>query len=95
MEGERIYTNVIRDVGLSCRFTVVTETCPTKIIWHNFMFKSKLSIFQNFCFILTHWHLFEVEVHVEFIFLALQIRPCWLPKSVYPNIWQVGLGDLV
>ena len=46
-------------------------------------------------YVLSHWHLFEVEAHVAFTFLALQIRPHRLPKSVYPKNWQVGLGDLV
>ena len=39
------------------------------------MFKSQLSIFQMSCFILTRWHVSEVEAHVAFTFLALQIRP--------------------
>ena len=61
-----------------------------KIIRHNFMFKSQLSIFQMFCFILT-----LLQAHVEFTSLARQIRPYRLPKSVYPENWQSSLGETV
>ena len=53
-----------------------------------------------FCFILTHWHLFEVEAHVEFTFLVLQIRPYRLPKSLYPQtlegeFWRPCLAFII
>ena len=49
------------------------------------MFKSQLSIFQMFCFILTHWHLLEVEAHVELTFTAnspISVAKIFVPQKL-------------